>query len=542
MPQSYYAVFRSRGQMPSDDEEPFPSTLHLIWWKPSWTNVFPPHHKTSRLFIFWLMSRLRLFRNDDYSVLILEDAQGSLVHRTFCIPAWFQFPFMRPNDIQLGDVFTTLAERRRHIGQSALRYCVRRLAKPGRDIYYVAQPVNLPSHKLALSSGLQFLSMAKKKPAKAIGYYSLIPDATDYSVVPEISDPHYSSVQIKHLVERSGRGASGKPAVDSRPMQILAVIPYSSSPTSMIFARRQMAALAARGHEVETFVLNNRRSVRALVAAIRDYRRRIRAFRPDVVHAHYGAMTSFFSVFAASGMAPVVVTFRGSDLNPVPSLPIWQVWPSHLLSNLSAIGASHLICVSAELRGRLWWGTKKAALIPTGVDTTKFFPGSRSLERASLGWSEETPVILFNAGHSPPVKRLDLAEQVVALVRASMPDLKFVVLGGEVVPDEIPKLMRASDCLLFTSDFEGSPTVVQEAMASNLPIVSVLVGDVPERLAGVSQSHIVDRNPAVLARAVVTVLRDRQRSNGFEIAMASLGNEPIVRAIEKVYAHLVANR
>ena len=54
--------------------------------------------------------------------------------------------------------------------------------------------------------------------------------------------------------------------------------------------------------------------------------------------------------------------------------------------------------------------------------------------------------------------------------------------------------MNAADCLLLTSDSEGSPNVIKEAMACNCPIVTTDVGDVRERLVNLEGCYIVHDN------------------------------------------------
>ena len=73
-------------------------------------------------------------------------------------------------------------------------------------------------------------------------------------------------------------------------MRILAVIPGSEKAFAFVFSRRQMAAVAVHGHIVEVFDLRERRGPLNLLRNLRLYRRRLREFRPDVVHAHYGAI------------------------------------------------------------------------------------------------------------------------------------------------------------------------------------------------------------------------------------------------------------
>src|SRR4030065_378658 len=45
-------------------------------------------------------------------------------------------------------------------------------------------------------------------------------------------------------------------------------------------------------------------------------------------------------------------------------------------------------------------------------------------------------------------------------------------------PVEVAAFLNACDCLLMTSNQEGSPNIVKEALACNLPVISIDVGDV----------------------------------------------------------------
>jgi glycosyltransferase involved in cell wall biosynthesis len=280
----------------------------------------------------------------------------------------------------------------------------------------------------------------------------------------------------------------------------------------MIFARRQASAVEDAGLRVVKFFLESRTSLPKLFAEFRRFRRTIAAARADVVHAHFGTMTALFAALACA-RTPLVVTYRGSDLNPTPGGG-WRARAGRLLSQLAALRASAIVCVSEQLRQRLWWARDRVTVLPSGVDPRVFAPRPREAARAILQWPQDARIVLFNAGHDPRNKRLDLARAAFEIAAREVPHLRMELLEGTTNPDCIPLLMNGADCLLVTSDAEGSPTVVQEALASNLPIVSVPVGDIPERLAGVDHCKIAARDPHALARAIADVVRIPQRSNG----------------------------
>jgi teichuronic acid biosynthesis glycosyltransferase TuaC len=293
---------------------------------------------------------------------------------------------------------------------------------------------------------------------------------------------------------------------------VLFVIPGDGQGSSMIFARRQADSLTSQGVEVECFFLRSRTSPQALMSELLRFRRVLRRFQPAVVHAHFGTVTALFATLAGL-RHPLMITFRGTDLNSVPNGGL-RAFAGRAFSQLAALGAAHIVCVSGQLRARLWWRKSRVTVIPSGVDYTQFRPIDRTVARKLLGWQAEERVVLFNAGHDARNKRLDLAEEACRRARLILPDLRLEVLRGYTDPGLIPVLMNASDCLLVASETEGSPTVVQEALACGLPIISVPVGDVEERLRDVYPSRIVERDASALAEALVELTLTPVRSNG----------------------------
>jgi teichuronic acid biosynthesis glycosyltransferase TuaC len=288
-------------------------------------------------------------------------------------------------------------------------------------------------------------------------------------------------------------------------IRVLFVIPGDGRGSSMIFVRRQAENLMREGVDVRCFYLASRTSPRMLARDLFRFRSELSRFNPTLVHAHYGTVTAMFAALA-SGRTPLIVTYLGSDLN-LSGAGRW-------LSQLAALRAARIVCVSQALRERLWWRRDRSTVLPTGVDRELFRPEPRDSARRRLCWPANQRVVLFNAGYDPRIKRLDLAERSVAIARETLPNLRLEVMHGNVDPAQVPDLMNASDCLLVASEHEGSPTVVQEALACGLPIVSVDVGDVAERLAGVINTRIVPRDAASIARALVELTTVPLRTDG----------------------------
>jgi glycosyltransferase involved in cell wall biosynthesis len=306
---------------------------------------------------------------------------------------------------------------------------------------------------------------------------------------------------------------------------------------SMVFARRQATALMEQGFQIDVFDLRSRTSPRMLVGEFFRFRRAIRTFRPQVIHAHYGTVTAMFAALGA-GRIPLVITYRGSDLNRLPSARGLRPAAGRLLSQIAALRAARVVCVSQQLKRLLWWRHHCVTVLPSGVDPEVFRPAARGTLRDELGWRDEERVVLFNAGNDTRNKRLDLAERAVKEASRWASRLRLEVLDGNVEPSRVPAMMNAANCLLVTSDAEGSPTIVQEALATNLPLVSVDVGDVAERLEGVACSRVAEREPVALGRALAEVLNPPRRSDGRR-KVEEFSSKRIARELGQLYQEVL---
>jgi teichuronic acid biosynthesis glycosyltransferase TuaC len=333
-------------------------------------------------------------------------------------------------------------------------------------------------------------------------------------------------------------GPSRAPSA-AAPLRVLAVVPGAEDGPSFIFAKRQMADVSALGVEVRWFWLAERTSPWGVAREWVRLRRAIADLRPDVVHAHYGTVTALLAALA--GGAPLVVTYRGSDLNGAAGVAPLRVAFGILFSQLAALRAAAIFCVSRQVRERLWWHRARAGILPSGVDAGVFRPRPRDEARAELGWDAAERVVLFNGSNRSPGKRLDLAEAASAAAARRLPGVRLEVLSGSVPAGRIATYMNAADCLLMTSDHEGSPNVVKEALACDLPVVSVDVGDVRERVAGVTPGAVVERDPERLGEALVEVLRAPRRSDG-RGAIEAVRTERIAEQILAAYRRVARRR
>ncbi|MDH7515012.1 MAG: asparagine synthase (glutamine-hydrolyzing) [Bacteroidota bacterium] len=285
--------------------------------------------------------------------------------------------------------------------------------------------------------------------------------------------------------------------------------PSDEHPFSGIFIRNHVEHLEREGIEAEVFHFRGNKSAWQYIKAWASLRALLRKQSFDIVHAHFGQ--SALVVLPAS--KPFVITFRGSDLEGIigrNGKPTFVGRSLQAVSRWAARKADMVILVSNSLRKYID-PSLNPRILPSGVDTTLFRPLDRRSCRNELGWDESEFVAVFVGSPDDPNKRFSLAKEAVRLA-AEMHPCRLEHVWG-VAQKHLPVYLNAADVLLMTSRLEGSPNVVKEALACGLPVVSVPVGDVAERLAGVQGSVLCpDDSPESVARGILEVMEYTERN------------------------------
>jgi teichuronic acid biosynthesis glycosyltransferase TuaC len=323
--------------------------------------------------------------------------------------------------------------------------------------------------------------------------------------------------------------------------------PDAERPWYGAYVQRQAESLGDLGLEVDVIAIRGYAGRAAYLSRALDVMR-IRPGRYRIVHGHYGHAGVVARLQVG---APLVVTYCGDDLLGTAdfdgSLTRRSTVEAAVFRQLARVCA-RTITQSEQMAGRLPAACRERnAVIPNGVDLDRFRPGDRAESRRTLGWAPSEAVVLFVGDPRLAVKNFALARETVARAAAAAAaragagaPVRLQVVSGRR-PDEVPLLMAAADALLVTSRSEGSPNVVKEAMASELPVVATPVGDVRELLEGVPGCHVRAAEPGPLAEALGRALR-HGRTPAARRAVARLAAPAVARRILGVYEEALAGR
>ena len=313
---------------------------------------------------------------------------------------------------------------------------------------------------------------------------------------------------------------------------ITALWPRPGNPAFGSFVRTQVEALKRAGLEVEVLVLEGRiRKLIYLKAPFQLRRRLVADPSIDLVHAHYGLVGI---VARTQFRVPLVVTYHGDDvLGTVDTRGRTSKFSLVLATVCRGIGsmADAVIVQTEQMAAR--FGNVTVHVVPHEINFDVFDPIPRDEARAALGLDAQKKYLLFAANPEWPVKRFPLAAAATERLRRHDPNVELLVVCRESQP-RLALYMSACDALVFPSFQEGSPNVVKQAMACNLPIVATDVGDVRQVLGTTPHCYICEPEISSFAERLSEILHYQPRTDGRQ-RVCHLGSSLVAPKIINIY-------
>jgi glycosyltransferase involved in cell wall biosynthesis len=223
----------------------------------------------------------------------------------------------------------------------------------------------------------------------------------------------------------------------------------------------------------------------------------------------------------------------------------------------------------AESMQRLY-GIQGCRVIANGIPTDGFANPriSRQEWRAKEGFAE-TDILFVCVARFAPQKNHRLLLNAFAQGPASNPNAHLVLVGEGVLQQQleeqtkalhltsqvhflglradIPEVLGAGDIFVLSSDWEGNPLSILEAMAAGLPIVSTAVGGVPDLFENGKEGLIVPSgdtpafSKAMVSLVVHSSLRKSLGKAAADRAKGQFDVSLMVRAYEELYETLIAD-
>jgi glycosyltransferase involved in cell wall biosynthesis len=247
----------------------------------------------------------------------------------------------------------------------------------------------------------------------------------------------------------------------------------------------------------------------------------IRQLAPKVIHS-YSFHTNFAAHYAALGTSALAIGSVRGDFARAKSEggsirgALNARWPPFLISNSQA-SADVAKCAPGLFRPR------KVFVVRNGLDVKQF----RCVDNV-----HEKRQYVAAVGSLFPVKRWDRLLRVVQRVKMLVrEDIHFRIAGdGPLRPllekqaenlgisqavellgvtHDIPAFLRGAKVLVHTSESEGCPNAVMEAMACSLPVVAMETGDIPYLVDEGTTGFVVQQGDEMtLAERISTLLGD----------------------------------
>ena len=258
-------------------------------------------------------------------------------------------------------------------------------------------------------------------------------------------------------------------------------------------------------------------------AAVLGVRRRIRASRVDIVHAHTGHAVGLGALATLGTSAPLVVSRRVD-------FPLRGNFGTRWKYGRAAA----IIAISravAEVLSRSGIERARLVVVPDGTDTRRVITPATPGTIESLGVRPGAPLVIQVAQLVPHKDPLNFV-RAIAAARDQVPSLQALLVGdGPLASDvaatvrvlglegtlhavgyrqDADALLAAADVVVLSSREEGMGSVLLDALLLGKPIAATRAGGIPEVVTDGETGLLAAVNdPRALGAQIAALVQDR---------------------------------
>jgi teichuronic acid biosynthesis glycosyltransferase TuaC len=305
------------------------------------------------------------------------------------------------------------------------------------------------------------------------------------------------------------------------------------------FIKSQGEDLIVSGVNVDFFPIKGK-GILGYIKNIPTLRKKIKEGHYDLIHAHY-VLSAWVALLTISGKK-IVASFMGADTYgdvDVNGKRIPSSYINIILAKLIQPFLAKIIVKSKNLEDYIYL-KKKCVILPNGVNLNKFSILDYEETKRELGLRNDTKYILFLGDKSNPRKNFKLLMETLKNINYKNVE---ILSPFPVEHETVVKYLNAADVLAFTSYLEGSPNLVKEAMACNLPVVTSEVGDTKWLIENSNGNFIAKLNTIDFAEKIDSVLESNRRTNSRnDIIGLGLNSEAVAKKLINIYRGLIINK
>jgi len=321
-----------------------------------------------------------------------------------------------------------------------------------------------------------------------------------------------------------------------RVLHITNLFPTERHPYYGVFVKEQIESLREEGIDCEVLYINIKEN--GVLQYFKEVPR-IRAIENnfDIVHCHQ-AYTAFVSLYLSRLKKPSLISFLS-----VPQGESRVGFAGYLATKaVLVLNPYFIIKYNALLNEKT--ASRKRFYLPNGVNMSFFREINRLEAQKRIGLDNKKYILFVSGGGiERKCKRYDIFQKTISILNEKYKENVVELILTNKERDLVPFYFNSARLLILTSDFEGSPNVVKEMLACNLPVVSRDVGNAREILEGIEGCFITESDDpeqiALLARDALKYERVEGRA---AILNKGLDSRSIAKKLITIYKTILNNR